>query len=93
VYEKFSLVDPPGPDCSLSPDRLAEFFAEMLQLYDSGSEANKGLPHSIRMLLNRHYNNTYVHLRNTFPGGEIIERVHSLCRLRSIGDAFRNSNK
>ena len=61
----------------------------MLEVNDSGSAANKDSPLPIRLLLNRRFNNAYVHLINTFPR-QTVERVNALCKARSIGDMFRS---
>lgn len=89
IHQKYDIHDMPGVDCKLNPGVLAAFFADLLQLHDQGSDENKDLPLPTRLFLNRRFNNTYVHLTNTFPP-KVVKRVHALCRSRSIGDAFRS---
>jgi hypothetical protein len=87
TYAKHGISRAPGPDCNLSPAKLVLFFVDLLEINDSGSKQNESLSLPARLFLNRRYNNAYIHLTNTFPG--LVARVHALCRVRKIGNAFR----
>jgi hypothetical protein len=92
LYDKYGVDEAPTATCTWSTRKKTQFFVEALQLYDSGSDTNKNLPLPTKLFMNRRYNNTYVHLINTFPG-EVVDKVHQECRRRGIGDAFRAQAK
>ena len=87
VFAKYGVSGMIDSECQMPPVKIAAFFADLLQLHDSGSDENKGLPLPTRLFLNRRYNNAYAHLINIFPS--LVDRVHALCRARKIGNTFR----
>lgn len=89
IYSKYDVEDPPGKDSSMPSKKKVDFYVELLQLYDSGSEQNKPLGLRMRLFFNRRYNNTYRWAVELFKDQE-LDMLHSeMMRLR-IGDGFRS---
>jgi hypothetical protein len=92
VYAKYKVEEPPTmTNKTLSDERTAEFFADVLEAHDSGSQANKEEPLSVRLFLNRRYNNIFMHAMNNFNNSRsrVYNRLLKLMEDRHIGDHFR----
>lgn len=92
VWKKHGVTGaPPDANTSMSTQALVMFFSDMLEACDAGSPANKDVELSLRLFMNRRYNNTYTHLINNFGShpGHIVDRVHMQCTERKIGDFGR----
>lgn len=88
IYEKYGVDEPPGKDSDMPVNKKIPLYVEWLQFYDSGSDKYRGHDLSLRVFLNRCYNNAYRHCVENFKESE-LDLLHAEMESLQIGNTFR----
>lgn len=84
ICDRHSVDIPPGADSPLPFNTKLDFFIDVLEAFDSSSEANSQETMAVKMLLNRVYNREYRHAVAALSWGQ-VSVLDCLLRLRGIG--------
>ena len=88
LYDKYGIQEPPEKGSKMDSRKKIDFFVEFLDMYDAGSNANKGLNTGLKQLLNRRFNNGIKHASDTFAPNE-LKALYGKLAQQKIGDFNR----
>ena len=88
LYDKYGIQEPPEKGSKMDSSKKISFFVDFLEMYDAGSNANKGLEVELKYSLNRRFNNGLKHAMDTFAPNE-LRTLYSRLAHKKIGDFNR----
>lgn len=91
ICERHGVNEPPGADSLLPLNKKLDCYVDVLDAFDSSSEANSHEAMAVKLLLNRVYNREYRHAVVALSWSQ-VGVLDCLLRLRGIGAANKQQN-